>query len=81
MNDEFLIVEDEMKEHIFVEENKEEEKVILEEGFETGNYSNLVNKPKINGIIVEGDKKARDYKLQDEMKVISNLEIEEILKM
>lgn len=71
------------KEIVIMEKLGPKEIVTFQEGTIGGttNYNNLSNKPKINGVILEGDKKSTDLKLQDNMKTISNLEIEQIFKM
>lgn len=47
----------------------------------TKNYNKLENKPQINGVTLEGNKKSFELKLQDEMDSISNFEIEDIFKL
>lgn len=42
-------------------------------------YPSLANKPKINGVVVLGDKEGADYRLQDKMAVATIAEIEAIL--
>lgn len=42
-------------------------------------YNLLTGKPKINSIIVEGSKSAKDYNLQNKMDILSIQEIEKIL--
>ena len=47
----------------------------------TSDYEKLNNLPGINDIQLIGNKSAKELKLQEEMYSISNLEIEEILKL
>ncbi len=64
-----------------LEEETEKEIVTFEEDAKVGtnNYEKLLNKPKINNIELIGNKKSKDLKIQDEMEVLSNLEIEEMI--
>ena len=45
----------------------------------TNNYNSLINKPKINGVTVVGEKLGADYKLQDLMNDIAEPEIDNII--
>ena len=45
------------------------------------NYEILDNKPKRNSVELVGNKNANDLNLQERIEVLTNLEIEEILKM
>ena len=47
----------------------------------TKNYEILDNKPQINNVELVGNKNANDLNLQERMEVLTNLEIEEILKI
>lgn len=47
----------------------------------TKNYEILDNKPQINNVELVGNKNANDLNLQERIEVLTNLEIEEILKM
>ena len=47
----------------------------------TKNYEILDNKPKINSVELVGNKNANDLNLQERIEVLTNLEIEEILKI
>lgn len=47
----------------------------------TKNYEILDNKPQINGVELVGNKNANDLNLQERIEVLTNLEIEEILKI
>lgn len=47
----------------------------------TTDYEKLNNIPKINTVELKGDKTAKELKLQEEMRALTNLEIEEILKL
>ena len=47
----------------------------------TKNYEILDNKPQINSVELVGNKTANDLNLQERIEVLTNLEIEEILKM
>ena len=47
----------------------------------TKNYEILDNKPKRNSVELVGNKNANDLNLQERIEVLTNLEIEEILKM
>ena len=69
------------KEIVTIEETKPREIATFEEGTMggTSNYNYLTNKPKINGVVLEGDKKSKDLKLQDNMESLTNMEIEEII--
>ena len=72
-----------MENEIVMVEKKEKEIVNIEEGTSTGgtnNYNNLVNKPSINNVILEGKKTSKDLNLQETMTALTNLELEEILK-
>lgn len=64
-----------------LEEETEKEIVTFEEDAKVGtnNYEKLLNKPKINNVELIGNKKSKDLKIQDEMEVLSNLEIEEMI--
>ena len=64
-----------------LEEEIEKEIVTFEEDAKVGtnNYEKLLNKPKINNVELIGNKKSKDLKIQDEMEVLSNLEIEEMI--
>lgn len=42
-------------------------------------YEKLINKPSINGVEVIGDKVSKDYKLQDELEIVSEQEIDKML--
>ncbi len=43
-------------------------------------YNNLINKPSINDIVLEGNKVSKELGLQDKMTALSNMDIENILK-
>ena len=64
-----------------LEEETEKEIITFEEDAKVGtnNYEKLLNKPKINNIELIGNKKSKDLKIQDEMEVLSNIEIEEMI--
>lgn len=64
-----------------LEEETEKEIITFEEDAKVGtnNYEKLLNKPKINNIELIGNKKSKDLKIQDEMEVLSNLEIEKMI--
>lgn len=47
----------------------------------TKNYEILDNKPQINNVELVGNKNANDLNLQERIEVLTNLEIEEILKI
>lgn len=53
--------------------------VVIEEVV-TSDYEKLNNLPQINEIELVGNKTAKDLNLQEEMKPLTNLELEEILK-
>ena len=53
--------------------------VFYNNGEGTSDYPSLANKPKINGVVVLGDKEGADYRLQDKMTVATIAEIEAIL--
>ena len=44
------------------------------------NYEKLKNKPSINDVILIGNKKSKELKLQSEMNVLTNSEIQQIIK-
>ena len=46
----------------------------------TSDYEQLNNLPKINDVQLKGNKTAKELKLQNEMKEITNLELEQIFK-
>lgn len=46
----------------------------------TKDYEKLVNKPKINGVEVVGEKSSSDYGLQDEIAFCTNLDIDKLFK-
>lgn len=75
----------EEEEEIQIELEQEEELEIGLEGDATNvtvnNYEELPNKPRINDIELIGNKTAKELELQEEMETLSNLEIEEILKL
>lgn len=48
-------------------------------GSGTLDYNKTINKPKINGFEVVGDKTSKDYKLQDEMDIITEQDIDKII--
>lgn len=72
MEEEIEIIEDDIEEIVTVEETT---------GSGTSNYNYLENKPKINNIVLEGNKTAKDLGLQDEILVLTNEEIEKILQL
>lgn len=45
----------------------------------TSNYNDLYNKPKLNDVVIEGEKVSNDYHLQDKMYEATTAEIEAIL--
>lgn len=45
----------------------------------TGDYNALSNKPKINGVVVAGEKVGSDYRLQDKMGEVTPQDIDEII--
>ena len=45
----------------------------------TDDYNDLINKPTINAVTVEGNKTGPDYRLQNKMEILSQQEIERIL--
>ena len=45
----------------------------------TDDYNDLINKPTINAVTVEGHKTGPDYRLQNKMEILSQQEIEKIL--
>lgn len=45
----------------------------------TDDYNDLINKPKINNVVVEGEKLGADYDLQDKMSAVTAQEIDEII--
>lgn len=53
--------------------------IVIEEVV-TSDYEKLNNLPQINEIELVGNKTAKDLNLQEEMKPLTNLELEEILK-
>ena len=53
--------------------------VVIEEVV-TSDYEKLNNLPQINKVELLGNKTAKDLNLQEEMKPLTNLELEEILK-
>lgn len=53
--------------------------VFYETGGGAGDYALLENKPKINGVTVQGEKTGADYRLQDLMGAITPQEIDEII--
>ena len=53
--------------------------VVIEEVV-TSDYEKLNNLPQINKVELLGTKTAKDLNLQEEMKPLTNLELEEILK-
>lgn len=74
----------------FIEEEDEKESLILEQKdiqvaipvdmpTGTGDYEELINKPKINGVELIKNKTSKDLKLQDEMDSLTNMEIERLL--
>lgn len=69
------------EEIVVLEEETEKEIVTFEEDAKVGtnNYEKLLNKPKINNVELIGNKKSKDLKIQDEMEVLSNLEIEKMI--
>lgn len=70
-----------IEEAIVLEEDNEEAIVLDDLGYVGNNdYRNDVNKPKINGEELIGNKTSKELHLQDEMLSISNLELEEIFK-
>lgn len=54
---------------------------VVKEEIVTSNYEKLNNLPQINEIKLLGNKTAGDLNLQEKMQALSNLEIEEILKL
>lgn len=45
----------------------------------TGDYNDLNNKPKINGVEVIGEKEGIDYNLQDKMSEVTEQDIDKII--
>ena len=77
-----ITLEEKEEEIVTIEDNKDEEIVTFEEGVAgTTNYEDLNNRPFINEIEVIGRKSSKDYKLQDEMESLSNIEIEKLLSI
>lgn len=77
-----IIEDDDTEELATIEEDNTEELVTIEDAMGgTSNYNFLSNKPKINNVLLEGNKTAKELGLQKEIEVLSNLEIEKILKM
>ncbi len=68
------------EELVVIESDDIEEIVTFEEGATGGtdNYNYLNNKPKINNVELKDNKTSKDLKLQDEMKRITNSDIENI---
>lgn len=68
------------EELVVIESDDIEEIVTIEEGATGGtdNYNYLNNKPKINNVELKDNKTSKDLKLQDEMKRITNSDIENI---
>ena len=68
---------------VILESEQEMEVGLEEDALEivTSNYEELNNKPSINNVELLGDKTSKDLGLQEEMESLSNLEIEEILKI
>ena len=64
------------------EEVNEKEVATVEEDTNTGtnNYNKLLNKPKINNIVLQDNKTSKELGLQEEMDSLTNIEIEEIIK-
>lgn len=54
---------------------------VVKEEVVTSDYEKLNNLPQINEVELMGNKTAKDLRLQEEMQALSNLEIEEILKL
>lgn len=54
---------------------------VVKEEVVTSDYEKLNNLPQINSIELVGNKTAKDLNLQEEMQVLTNLEIEQILKL
>lgn len=48
-------------------------------GSGTSNYNSLINKPKINGVTVIGEKLGADYYLQDKISDITEQDIDNII--
>lgn len=66
---------------IIEDDDVEEIRPDLEEATNgTSNYNFLANKPKINNIVLTGNKTAKELGLQEEVEVLSNIELEKILK-
>lgn len=59
------------------------ETLIIKEGYirngDVTDYEELVNKPQINGVELIKNKTSKQLKLQDEMKALTNMDIEKIL--
>ena len=68
---------------VILESEQEMEVGLEEDALEivTSNYEELNNNPSINNVELLGDKTSKDLGLQKEMESLSNLEIEEILKI
>lgn len=77
-----MLVELEIGEMIVDEEVEIEgvELDVVKEEVVTSDYEKLNNLPQINEIELIGNKTAKDLNLQEEMKPLTNLELEEILK-
>lgn len=45
----------------------------------TRNYNRLTNKPTLNSVVIEGDKISSDYKLQEEMEIVTDQNIDDII--
>lgn len=46
----------------------------------SGDYRDLANKPLINNVELDGNRTAKELKLQEEMTSLTNIEIEEMFK-
>lgn len=79
MNNEILTMENYCEEFVIIEPTTKEIVTFEENTGGTSNYTYVTNKPQINSVELVGNKTSRDLKLQDEMKALSNMDIENLL--
>lgn len=68
-------------EEVIIENDDYEEIITLEENLDSGtnDYEELTNQPKINDVILKGNKTSNELNLQGKMQALSNIEIEKLL--
>lgn len=72
------VTDDELREAALEKGLIQEGDIVVTPGDES--YSNLSDRPSINGVTLEGNKTSSEYGLQNEIQFASNLDIDKLFK-